>query len=303
MRSIVIAGAAVNSRHDGGEDRGAGRAWSVRALMVDGASGTPLSSSAVPGVGTGMMPWAHFTVPLPVGTGELVNRLDAEQVQPDRRADDVGDAVERADLVEVDAFQRHPVDRRLGDRDLAEDGRGQFALLRREFALRRESLPRPAGSGSPPGPRLRRSPSSRRTRTLHLLDFQLNRQPERIEGRGSARRGTPASISAPSTMSPLMPLKQSKCATSMRSTWTLDVGWVAVLARDKAHRGVSPWASRACGMLRPTLRLSSHEPFSPNSFISASRSVPLCPSRLASCSAAIGPCSSLFWNSRNAPSM
>ena len=68
-----------------------------------------------------MRPWAHFTVPLPGGTGRLVNALDAEQVQPDGRADDVGDAVERPDLVEVDLLDRHPVGGRLGLGQLAED--------------------------------------------------------------------------------------------------------------------------------------------------------------------------------------
>ena len=77
-----------------------------------------------------MMPWAHFTVPLPVGTGRAGEPLDAEQVEPDGRPDDVGDAVERPDLVEVDPLERHAVDGRLGLGQLAEDRRGQLALLR-----------------------------------------------------------------------------------------------------------------------------------------------------------------------------
>jgi hypothetical protein len=48
----------------------------------DAASGTPLSSSSVPGVGTGMMPWAAFTVPVPVGTGELVKRSTPSRSSP-----------------------------------------------------------------------------------------------------------------------------------------------------------------------------------------------------------------------------
>ncbi len=124
MRSMVMAGVAVHSRTT--VVRIAAPVGVVSSvLMVDGASGTPFSSSAVPGVGTGMMPWAHFTVPLPVGTGVLVNVLDPSRSKPDRRADDVRDAVQRADLVEVDALQRHPVNGRLRDRDLAEDGRSR----------------------------------------------------------------------------------------------------------------------------------------------------------------------------------
>src|SRR5438309_1817408 len=40
----------------------------------DGASGTPRSNSAVAGAGTGIRPWAHCTMPEPVGTARLVKR-------------------------------------------------------------------------------------------------------------------------------------------------------------------------------------------------------------------------------------
>ena len=44
-----------------------------------------------------------------------------------------------------------------------------------------------------------------------LLDVERDRQAERGDGRrGPAAAGTPASIRAPSVMSPEMPLKQSK---------------------------------------------------------------------------------------------
>ncbi len=39
-----------------------------------------------------MRPWAHFTVPLPGGTGVLVN-LDAEQIESHRCTNDVRDTV------------------------------------------------------------------------------------------------------------------------------------------------------------------------------------------------------------------
>ena len=40
--------------------------------------------------------------------------LDAQQVPADRRADDVGDRIDRADLVEVDLLDRRAVDLGLG---------------------------------------------------------------------------------------------------------------------------------------------------------------------------------------------
>ena len=81
MRTMVMGGVAVNSRTTAVRIAApVGVVSSV--LMVDGASGTPFRSSAVPGVGTGMIPCAHFTVPLPVGTGELVNASTSSMSSP-----------------------------------------------------------------------------------------------------------------------------------------------------------------------------------------------------------------------------
>ncbi len=73
MRSIVIAGASTYSATT--DVRIAAPVGVVSsAWMFVGRSGTPRSSSAVPGAGIGITPWAHLTVPAPVGTGVLVKR-------------------------------------------------------------------------------------------------------------------------------------------------------------------------------------------------------------------------------------
>ena len=46
------------------------------------AIGTPFNNSAVPGVGTGIIPWAHFTVPLPTATGDEVKRSAPSRSKP-----------------------------------------------------------------------------------------------------------------------------------------------------------------------------------------------------------------------------
>ena len=74
-------------------------------------------------------------------------------------------------------------------------------------------------------------------------------------------------------------------------------------APDEPRRDQTQPASRRSHTGRHRFIKESAHPFSPNSFISASRRLPLWPSRLASCSAAIGPWSRRFWKSRNAPSM
>ena len=103
------------------------------ALMGEAASGTPLSSAAVPGAGIGIRPWAHFTMPLPVGTERLVMRSAPSKSRRDGRAGDVGDAVERPDFVEVNFFQRHAVRGGLRLGQTAEDAQGQVALRGRQL--------------------------------------------------------------------------------------------------------------------------------------------------------------------------
>ena len=57
--------------------------------------------------------------------------LDAQQVPADRRADDVGDRVGRAHLVEVDLLDRRAVDLGLGLGQPGEDPPGEVLLPRR----------------------------------------------------------------------------------------------------------------------------------------------------------------------------
>ncbi len=61
--------------------------------------------------------------------------VDAQQIEPHRRADDVDDRVDRADLVEMDLRQIDPVDLRLGLAELEEDPLGQILLAGRQDAL------------------------------------------------------------------------------------------------------------------------------------------------------------------------
>jgi len=66
--------------------------------------------------------------------------LDAEQVEADGGAGDVGDAVERPDLVKMHLLQRHAVDRRLRLAQPAEDAHGQVTLLRAQAAAAQDGL-------------------------------------------------------------------------------------------------------------------------------------------------------------------
>ena len=56
------------------------------------------------------------------------DRFDAQQVPADRRADDVGDRIDRADFVEVDLLDRRAVDLGLGLGQPAKDPLGQVFL-------------------------------------------------------------------------------------------------------------------------------------------------------------------------------
>ena len=60
--------------------------------------------------------------------------LDAQQIEPDRRADDVGDRIDGADFVEVHLLDRRAVHLRLGLGQLLKDSLGQLSLPRRERA-------------------------------------------------------------------------------------------------------------------------------------------------------------------------
>ena len=49
----------------------------ISPLSSPAYTGMPFSSAAVAGAGTGSMPWAHFTVPKPILTGEATTRSGA----------------------------------------------------------------------------------------------------------------------------------------------------------------------------------------------------------------------------------
>ena len=155
-------------------------------------------------------------MPLPSGSGADVDRRDAERVDADRRADDVDDRVDAADLVEVDvvgrrrrarvasasASSRKIASARLRARG-GERGRLQDRADRRERALGLR-LCRPHVE-------LRRADRA----VLAMLERELavRRTAERRDtARGDPSNGNPRSRSAPTVMSPLIPENASKYA-------------------------------------------------------------------------------------------
>ena len=74
------------------------------------------------------------------GYGSTRPAAGAEKVEPDGRADDVGNAVQRPDLVKVNLFERQAVRPRLGLRQPAKDAQSQLALPRREPAAVKDLL-------------------------------------------------------------------------------------------------------------------------------------------------------------------
>ncbi len=79
----------------------------------------------------------------PAATGRQRAGLEpvhAQQVQPDRRAGDVDDRVDRADLVKMDLGQLDPVDLGLGLAQLEEDPPGEVLLPRGQDALVEDRL-------------------------------------------------------------------------------------------------------------------------------------------------------------------
>ena len=110
--------------------------------------------------------------------GESVH---AEQIERDGRPDDVGDAVERPDFVEVNLLYRMPMHRPLGDREPAENCQRQIALLVGQLSL--------IDDGFYVGQIAVRffigsfdiHISGDEAVALDLLDFQLDRQAKRVE--------------------------------------------------------------------------------------------------------------------------
>ena len=92
-------------------------------------SGTPFSSRACAGAGTGNTPCARRTVPLPTLSGDETTSVGPEPFHGERRADDVDDRVEGADFVQVHLLDRHLVNRGLGFGQPAEQGdRARLAI-------------------------------------------------------------------------------------------------------------------------------------------------------------------------------
>ena len=93
-----------------GEQRGAGRGAQLVAARRRSGRGRPTSASSAStaGAGTGSRPCAARTMPCPSATGEPT--VPARPgVQRGGHPDDVGDRVQRADLVEVHLLGRRPV--------------------------------------------------------------------------------------------------------------------------------------------------------------------------------------------------
>ena len=201
--------------------------------------------------------------------------LDAERLERVHGADDVDDRIERADLVEVDLLERGAVNRRLGLAEPGEQllrailaGRGS-ARSRRSAGRSRPASDAP-GDASPRAPsrvhvtvavmmtvimpvavvaardrargraaacfaadaELRRAIPARVTRSVQTVAGAIARLPS---ARRTSSSGTPASISAPRTMSPEAPEKQSKYRTvTTRSSYRS----VRLLSRisSAAHR-------------------------------------------------------------------
>ena len=107
----------------------------ISPSTIDSARGTPRRISAVAGAGSGIRPCAALTQPRPVGHRARLEPIDSQQIEPDRRAHDVDDRIDRADFVKVDLGQVDPVNLRLGLAELEEDPLGQVFLPRREDAL------------------------------------------------------------------------------------------------------------------------------------------------------------------------
>ena len=101
--ATAIAGCGPHAVGERGQQRGARWACTARwpAAHRAGYDGTPRSSSTTAGGGTGRRPCSVATVPPPTDTGETTTRAEAEVHEAGADADDVGDRVQRADLVEV----------------------------------------------------------------------------------------------------------------------------------------------------------------------------------------------------------
>ena len=147
--------------------------------------------------------------------------VDAQQVPADGRADDIGDRIDRADLVKMDLLDRRAVDFGLGLGRAGErsawpvPSAGRLSRLpsiisvmwcRCRWACSGWMLDRDLAAPESPF-------ASPRSATSRQPGSPSESMPAWI-----AARSTPASTSAPSVMSPLMPLRQSRYAIFMRDS-------------------------------------------------------------------------------------
>ena len=107
--------------------------------------------------------------------------FDAEQLEPDRGADEVGDRIEGADLVEMHFLDRNPVDLGLGVGQAAEEALGQILLTIGQPALVDNCLDVMQVSMGVVVRRLDPRVSCRDATALDPLQPQCDRQAERIE--------------------------------------------------------------------------------------------------------------------------
>ncbi len=112
IRSILIAGSGPKSSAYS-VTSSAPVGVTISAAIGPAETGTPFSSRAVAGAGTGNVPCAHLTDAAADVERRGHDPIDTEPLHAVHGADDVDDRVERADFVQMDAFERHVVDRRL----------------------------------------------------------------------------------------------------------------------------------------------------------------------------------------------
>ena len=126
--------------------------------------GTPRSSSATAGGGTGRVPCAPRTVPEPTATGETTTSSAPRCDEAGAHPDDVGDRVERADLVEVHVERVVAVHGGLGDGEPLEDRAAPGRAPRRRVGAERAGRGCRARCGGARSRRPRRGSGWRRSR-------------------------------------------------------------------------------------------------------------------------------------------
>ena len=85
------------------------------------------------GAGTGSRPCSRVHRPAARIDRRAVDLLDAEQLERQAGAHDIGDGIGRADLVEVYLFDRHPMDGGFGGSEPFKDGLGMGARALGQF--------------------------------------------------------------------------------------------------------------------------------------------------------------------------